>query len=248
MVSEPPYPVKPFPDRLLSDLKEISEKIATEVKNPIAAYDADGTLWRTDIGEVFLEYQIQNCDFQWSKNQMSDYLEFREKDPLNALFWLAKINSGIELKTLQKWARDCFQKYETPLFEPMKHLIEFQKNLGFEILIVTASVKWAVEPFAKLFGLNSDAVIGTTAKIEDGLITEELDELTFKEGKATALKNRNKIPAFASGNTISDLDLLMLATHTQLAVQSEPKGRLFESEQKLKDIALQKGWLAHSFF
>lgn len=94
-----------------------------------------------------------------------------------------------------------------------------------EVYVVTASIKWAVEPGALFLGIPADNVIGVNTKVHNGVITDQIDGVvTWHEGKVDGLlKKTNKAPFFAAGNTIGDLALLELATHIRLANCAAPK-------------------------
>jgi phosphoserine phosphatase len=130
-------------------------------------------------------------------------------------------------------------------------LISLLRELDFEIYIVTASIKWAVEPVGDLVGVDHDHVIGITTKIQNGLVgMEAIHPITWRQGKAEGLlaATGGVRPILASGNTYGDTALLETATHVHLAIstQNKPNG-LFEEEHKLAVEADQRGWLRHKF-
>lgn len=222
--------------------------------NAIAAFDADGTLWDTDLGENFFSYIIDNKLVPLPSDPWGHYLELKKKndDPREAYLWLAQILAGQPLTDIQNWADNALKNMQPfSIFPEQKKLIDLFLMHGVQVYIVTASVKWAVEPGAKILGIQSDHVIGVETKINDGLVsTEGIFPITYREGKSEALLKTTKgiAPYFASGNTMGDYELLSTATDLQLAVSAASRDdRLFRTEEELLKIAQKKGWLAHRF-
>jgi HAD superfamily phosphoserine phosphatase-like hydrolase len=218
-----------------------------------AAFDADGTLWDIDAGETFFEYQINHCNLkELPKDPWKHYHDWKEKDPRAAYLWLASINKGQTLEQVRIWARQCAKMQNAwPLFEPQKKLINYLKEKNVRVFIVTASVKWAVEPFADLLGLHYDDVQGVETEVVSGVVTEkQKGEITWREGKAQRILRRTQgvRPIIASGNTMGDFQLLESAELLRLAVSSVPQGHEnFETESILAAEAKSKGWLSHRF-
>src|SRR3989344_8816134 len=71
---------------------------------PVAVFDADGTLWDTDLGEGFFQHQIDHKLVSLPQDPWTHYEELKKKDPAEAYLWLAQINQGQKLETVQKWA------------------------------------------------------------------------------------------------------------------------------------------------
>lgn len=243
-----------------SEIWERIENTLNQIKhidpNPIAAFDADGTLWDTDLGEAFFQFQIDHKLVPLPRDPWGYYKELKKKnnDPREAYLWLAQINKGIPVTELKQWAEEAFKKYfPPPVFPDQKKLIAFLKSNGVTVYIVTASVKWAVEPGAMFLGLHHDQVIGVETKIVDGKITDELSgNVTHREGKVRALLSytNQKKPFLAAGNTMGDLPLIESATHIRLAVSSinDENHKLYSTEKELLQISEQNGWITHRFF
>jgi phosphoserine phosphatase len=254
MISKNPNPVNEFSPELWSHLKSTLEKAAREAKGPrIAAFDADGTLWDADAGETFFDWEIHHAGLKGlPADSWAHYRALKSPDPRVAYVWLAQINEGHRLEDVRKWAAQCLQAHQPwPVFHSQRKLIELLKSLKFEIYIVTASIKWAVEPAAGLLGIDHDHVIGIETKVENGVVTREgVLPYTWREGKALGLlKATGGVhPILACGNTHGDSALIESATHVQLTVATQEKpGGLFEEEEKLRTEAAQRGWLRHHF-
>jgi phosphoserine phosphatase len=254
MISRNAKPVNEFSPELWSRLSGDIERAISEYRGPrIAAFDADGTLWDNDAGETFFDYQIRHCDLKGlPADPWEHYHALKQPDPRIAYVWLAQISAGHSLERVREWASECFKKFGSwPVFDSQRRLIEMLRQHDFEIYIVTASIKWAVEPVAGLVGVDNDHVIGITTRIENGKVgMEPLHPITWREGKAEGLLAATKgvRPLLACGNTYGDTHLLESATHVRLAVstQNEPGG-LFDEETKLLTEATARGWLRHAF-
>ncbi|MGZ3742575.1 MAG: HAD family hydrolase [Pseudobdellovibrionaceae bacterium] len=219
---------------------------------PIAAFDADGTLWDTDLGETFFQYQIDHKLVPLPHSPWEFYQELKRKDPNEAYLWLAQINHGQKLEVIHQWAEHALKASSpVPVFAEQKKIVELFLSKGVKIFIITASVKWAVEPGAKLLGLDRDSVIGVETSIENELITQKQKGIiTYQMGKVEALleRTKGKKPFFASGNTMGDFQLLNSASDLALAVSAANQDdRLFRAEHDLQTIAEQKAWVRHRF-
>ncbi len=235
----------------------IREALAEERKlhkRPVAAFDADGTLWDTDLGESFFKYQIQKKLLSGlPADPWRHYRDWKESgDPRPAYLWLAQINKGHTLDEVRSWAEAAVCAIEPlPLFEDQKKLIQFLLNEGVEVWIVTASVKWAVEPGARRVGLTPENVIGIETFVENGVVSDRMTgHMTYREGKASALHDRagGIKPFLCSGNTLGDIGLLKAATRISLAVgASTPGHEMFDTEEKLREEARSRNWIIHQF-
>ncbi len=182
------------------------------------------------------------------------YLDLKKinNDPRDAYVWLAQMNAGLPLPTLQTWAQKAFDQIQPkPIFSEQKKLIDLLLENSVQIFIVTASIKWAVEPGARALGLTADHVIGVETEVTNGIITAEKKlPITYRQGKVDALltKTNNQYPFLASGNTIGDYELLTSATHIKLAVSAASRDdRLFKAENDLQTMATEKNWWRHRF-
>lgn len=245
----------PFPDTILS---QIEEKLAAVVKSHsgprIAAFDADGTLWNTDAGESFFQFQIDHCGLPGMPEDPWGHYEWlkEHRSHEEAYVWLGAINKGQTLEQVKKWTRQSVERMQPyPIFDSQKQILQILRKLNFEIFIVTASIKWAVEPAAELLCIPDSHVLGITVKIQDGVVTDEANHpITWREGKAKALLQRTGgvHPLFTSGNTMGDLALMETSKGASLVISSAPPGSVnYETELKLIDVAKQRGWFYHRY-
>lgn len=241
-----------FNTKLRESLYKKIDAALKQSEGPLyAAFDADGTIWEFDMGDEFFYYQIDNCNLALPENPKHYYKSLKQKNPPEAYLWLAQINEGRSLEQVRTWATECFNSLEVPFFPAQKELISYLKANKVEVYIVTASIKWAVEPGARALGLSDDNVIGVSTKIENGIITNTQDgPITYKEGKALALLQKTKgiKPILCSGNTMGDKNLLAAASNISLAVNSAAKDtENYSTEWELNQLAQNNSWYTHCF-
>lgn len=233
--------------------REIEDHLSVEGGPHYAAFDADGTLWAVDAGETFFQYQIDYAGLSGlPEDPWSHYHQWKERDPRGAYLWLAQISAGQTLAQVRQWGRGCLEKHRPwPVFPAQRRLIQWLRQKGIRVFVVTASIKWAVEPFAELLGLHYDDVIGVETKVINGIVTDEQrGPITWKEGKAEALLDRTQgvKPILCSGNTMGDAALIDCSQLLKLAVCSTTENdELFETELSLQKLAREREWLTHSF-
>lgn len=247
---------KPFDNSLIGEIKKNVLKAKEQNEGPhYAAFDADGTLWDSDLGEQFFQFQIDCCNLPALQgiDPWNYYETTKKQDPIKAYLWLAQINAGFPLSQVRSWAKEAVQKKGANVLEPQKELIAWLQKNGVEVFIVTASIQWAVEPAGELVGIPFDHVMGIqTAVDSQGLVTEDqLGPITWRQGKATALLERTQgtPPIFCSGNTYGDIALLETSVGERLCIQTQNEANsLYEEEIKLREHAKPLGWKIHNFF
>ncbi len=244
-----------FPKAKIQQIKDEIDKALASRKGPhYAAFDADGTLWDSDLGEALFDYQIRNRLVPLPEDPWGHYEGLKKNVSFpTAYLWLAQINKGLPLKQVQEWARIAVEELmPVPVLTSQKEIIAHLKSRGVQVYIVTASVKWAVEPGAHLLGLTPADVIGITTQVDSkGMITDvQGGPITFREGKVEALleKTGGVAPIFSAGNTLGDLPLLESSVAVRLAVGAMPAGnKYYDSERELLQIAQQRSWFFHSY-
>ncbi len=234
-------------EKLLNDLERLRP-----AGRAVAAFDADGTLWDTDLGEALFEYQIKNQLVPLPEDAWGHYNYLKEKvsHPV-AYLWLAQINKGVPESRLREWAEACVASMDLPIFEEQKKVFAKLKELDVEIYIVTASIRWAVEPGARRLGLDDNQVIGIETFVENGLISEkQKGVITYREGKAEAILERTGgvAPYFCSGNTEGDRWLLEGASALRLVMSAAPEGsENFATEKTMIELAKKNDWYCHRY-
>ncbi len=244
----------PFPDSLWTT---IQSGVRSALKSPgphYAVFDADGTLWPLDAGETFFTYQLAKSGLgELPKDPWGHYWHLKDFDAPASCLWLAQINKGVSVSKVRQWADECYSDpNEFPIHRSMYDLVKWLLESGVKVYIVTASIKWAVEAPARRLGLTNENVLGIETEEKGGVLTDVGKfPLTFGAGKAEVfLKFSDNVrPILAAGNAFSDSFLVETATHVNLAISSDPPGEhTHASEMKMREHALKKGWLTHSFY
>lgn len=236
---------------------------STSSQRPVAVFDADGTLWDEDAGETFFQWQLDNCGFKnLPPDPWAHYRNWKKRDPHGAYAWLAQISAGHDLGEVREWAAQCFQSHQPwPVFRSIQTLFKRLHDARFEVFVVTASVKWAVEPvaltllevpFVNVLGIETETIPGAGGA---NIITEQVKlPITYRQGKADALLKASggRKPVIAAGNTLGDIALLDIATEFKLMIQSQSpllseNAGLLAEEKKLRDHGRPLGWRLHAF-
>lgn len=243
---------KDYSPEIWKQIKDTTNEILKTDSQPVAAFDADGTLWDTDLGETFFHYLIDNKLVDLPANAFSFYEEMKKENAPKAYLWLAQICQGQTIETINQWTRKAVEGiHPLPIFQEQKKLIDFFLSKNIQVYIITASVKWAVEPGAEIIGLTKNSVLGVQSKITNEIVgTEQYGPITYRSGKVEALLQATggKPAFFASGNTMGDFDLLTSATHLRLAVSAASRDdRLFRTENDLRQEAQNNNWMYHRF-
>jgi|FLYM01.1.fsa_nt_gi phosphoserine phosphatase len=236
-----------------ADLDQLLETLTQKRPNgkAVAAFDADGTLWDIDMGETFFEYVIDNQLVPLPKDPWDHYFSMQDQVSKEAAYlWLAQIFNGVPLTQVREWAKQSVEKaHPVPVFDFQKKVISHLQSLDVDVYIVTASITWAVEPAAKLVGLNPNKVLGIETELVDGKVgMNQKGTLTYREGKALRIvEETNGItPYFCSGNTEGDLELLKSATDVRFVMSNTVGAHAnYATEMKMIELAKKEGWFYH---
>ena len=111
-------------------------------------------------------------------------------------------------------------------YRPMAELIQRLSDQGMECWLVSASPRWAVEVFAARFlDLPATRIVAASPAVEDGRIQARPDPgrpFPYGPGKVEAIQALiGRAPALAAGNSMSDWDMLRLATGLSLAIDAD---------------------------
>lgn len=243
-----------FDSAVAAKLEQFIERHRATKGRKLALFDADGTLWWGDVGESFFRYQVANGTIPHAPKQDPWEFYFNESvrgDAAKAYGWLAQWNAGVPADALYSMAEEFFaENWEQHVFSAMKRLVDDLHDAGFECWVVSGSIHWVVAQGASRFGIPKERVIGTAVTVEKGVLTNTIDGVVpYRAGKTVMVESRIKDqPLFAAGNTYWDKELVCTASELGLAINSENNGEPnFESEQKLQQLAKERGWLTQRF-
>lgn len=207
------------------------------------AFDADGTLWRGDIGEDLLRYMAVEDVLPEHRGRRGVYDEYERRvgrDPADAYGYAVEVMAGMREDELSSLCERFFaRRFEGRLFPYVRPLFSALTERGYAVWIVSASPLWPVRAAAKSLGVPADQVIGVECDVEGGTLTRRVHlPVPCGEGKVHWLKARGVRPVLAFGN--GDLDEPMLAYAQQAVVVAPPTG-----ENGLTHAARGRGWPVH---
>ncbi len=195
-----------------------------------AAFDADGTLWREDVGESFLQWagERQGRLPAWPEAG-SAWREYERRlatgDLRHAFEHCVTAFEGLDHGTVVEWSdRFVATSWERHLFPAMRELVGRLKSIGAEAWIVSGSPAWCVAAGARLLEIGPERVLAAEAKVEGGRIAADLAApLPTLETKVEAFRSAvGSAPHFAAGNSHYDYDLLESSTELALLVNPPP--------------------------
>ena len=204
------------------------------------AFDADGTLWRGDVGEELLRELIAKDQLPHHRGRRDLYEEYEARvarDPADGYAFAAQVMEGWEEPALQAYCRDFFERaIIRQLFPFTAPLVRALADAGCEVWVVSASAVWPVVPGAAWLGVPPERVIAVEVEVEAGRLTRRAKRpVPCGEGKVELLRSRGVRPALAVGN--GDLDEPMLA-YAERALAIAPFGQ----DNGLVRAATRRGW------
>ncbi len=179
-------------------------------------FDADGTLWRGDVGEDFLRYLGSNGLLPNAPpNVYARYEVLHETEPLEAYGFAVAVMEGVAEAELERWSAHFFeQRFRGKLFAFVRPLFELLQGAQIDVWLCSASPRWIVEAGARTLGLDPSRVIGVDTEVVGGRLTATLKRpITAGDGKVTWLARKGVRFGFAAGNGELDLPMLEAAAH-----------------------------------
>lgn len=229
---------------------ETARKLEQLVTSPNCLWvtDADGTLWRDDIGEGFLKQLVADGALVSPEAKGVDvwasYEERVAKNKLSGYAWAVQVMEGMREEDVVRRA-DAFAKSFVPahLHPEMGALLEAAKAHKCQIAIVSASGQLIVDAASRVLGIPLTHSVGIRTVIRDGVITSELvAPVTYKPGKVEAIqKYLRQQPTLVSGDSSGDTEMMQIAGATGL-LMVHPK----KTATDLLATGRKSGWLLHT--
>jgi phosphoserine phosphatase len=204
----------------------------------VAAFDCDGTLWSSDAGETFFDWEIRNgvVPAEVGQAMRARYVEYKagkvsEEDMCGEMVTMHKGMSDVVLMGAATEFMTRF--FPGSVFSEMKELVRRLQEIGCDVWAVSSSNEWVIRAGMKQFGIAEDRILATKPELEEGLVTDRLVRIPSGLGKSQALREvvRKKVDV-AFGNSGWDADMLAVAKHA-FAVNPNPD---------LEVTARQRGW------
>ncbi len=202
-------------------------------------FDADGTLWRGDVGEDLLRLLGQRRLLgSRSDGAYARYEALLEQSHAAAYAFAVEVLEGFDEGELQRVCDAFFaDRYSGRIFRFVRPLLAQLTQAGFVPWICSASPWWAVLPGARLLGIEAGHVIGVSCDVTQGRLSGRVRlPVTCGPGKVVALERRGVASALSVGN--GDLDVDMLRAAARAVVVATPEG----PDNALVAEALRRGW------
>jgi phosphatidylglycerophosphatase C len=217
--------------------------IAQRPSGGAVAFDADGTLWRGDVGEELLRHLAAEQLLPRRRGRGGVFDEYERRvaeDPADAYAFAVRVMADLPEAQLEELCAQFFaRRFRGRVFRYVGALLAALSDAGFEPWVVSASPVWPVRAGAKTWGLPPERVIGVECERAQGRLTERvLLPIPCGEGKVRRLEERGVRPVLAVGN--GELDLPMLA-YAERAMVVAPPGE----DNLLVQAARTRGWPVH---
>ncbi|MFT3709274.1 MAG: haloacid dehalogenase-like hydrolase [Archangium sp.] len=212
------------------------DEVVSTFRGRNVVFDADGTLWRGDVGEDFLRYATHGRLLP-GPHDYAQYEEHLARSAAYAYGWCVEILAGMNEASLQAHCDQFFaERFAGRVFPFVRPMLEKLRQAGCTPWICSASPRWAVLPGARALGIDEAHVIGVTCAAENGVLSGVVDQpVPVGPGKVTWLERRGVKPALAVGN--GDFDVDMLAAADRALVIAPP-----DSDNGLVSRAKERGW------
>lgn len=214
-------------DRLPEPVQRAVRPFLADDSPRAAVFDADGTLWRGDVGEDLLRYLAANGLLpKAGSNAYSRYDELHATAPVDAYGYAVQVMEGLAERDLEATCETFFtQRFLGRVFGFVRPLFEVLRGAGVTPWLCSASPRWIVEAGAAALGVERAHVIGVDAEVEGGRLTGRLKlPVTAGPGKVTWLARRGLAYGFAAGNGDLDVDMLEAARHRLVVAPFDAEG------------------------
>jgi len=206
----------------------------------IAAFDADGTLWREDIGEAFLRHLVS---LGWVRlpdggDPYEEYERRVDEDKRGGYLFAAQLQAGLRVAEVQAEADRFAGEWVPPrLIAEVTELRALCAEQGLTSVVVSASPLAIVLAGAKVLQIPADRCAGIEVRVVDGRFTDEpVEPVTYAEGKVLALPVRGwKTPAIACGDSAQGDKALLESAKIGVVVAAS-------GDSALARLAPQHGW------
>jgi HAD superfamily phosphoserine phosphatase-like hydrolase len=228
----------------IEDIKKALEDLFNEKYSgrKVVAFDADGTLWKHDIGEELLRRLITARKILSIDYSQDIYAQYEAKVKISRTLgytWAVQLMAGLSEEEVTGWSKKLAKEW-IYYRDPMKKLVQAFKTAGFEVWIISASNVWIVREAAKYMGIEPEKCRGIEVEVENGFLTDRIvHPVTSEATKCDAiLKWIGKTPEVAAGDSFGDLQMLEMATRLRIVI-----GEKDTPENAFRKLARERRWL-----
>jgi HAD superfamily phosphoserine phosphatase-like hydrolase len=226
---------------------------------PLAAFDADHTLWHADVGDlgwnaaldarrmkpaatvaIAAELELaggeSSGDVHEDAQRLYDLYKQDRVAELSIVRAMTVCYAGWTEEELRVLARRLRREVlEGAVYEGVVEIARGLKDRGLRIVVVSGSPTWLVaEGVRGLMPLDPEEdVFGTEVDVKEGVLGATMrDPVTFFVGKVEVLRQRfsGSRPSFAFGDSKGDVPLLHHAARLAFAVNPRPQVRRLADE------------------
>jgi HAD superfamily phosphoserine phosphatase-like hydrolase len=209
--------------------RALNRLIASNKRGP-ATFDADGTLWKDDVGEGFFTWMMKHRYYPADKIPTLEQAWRGYKagtfDDTKMYELMVTSMAGMKETDVARLARRYFDsEHKHSIYQPMAALVSALGETGFQPWVVSGSPYWVVAAGARHFGIPTGRVIGLRVRVDrEGRLTDEIVRpVPWKEGKAQSiLAQIGQPPVIAAGDSRGDREMLKIASALPLAINPQP--------------------------
>ncbi len=225
--------------RIEPEVEELLSSLTRGERCGAVCFDADGTLWPSDVGEEFLQWLDQGrLPSRPKGSAWPEYERRLAQNAASAYAFAVEVMEGLDESQLVAWAEPFVADRFVPRIYPeVRRLVDALRQAGDEVWIVSASNAWLVRAAARQIGTQTRCVIGFDARVDQGRLTRSLiTPWPVGMGKAQALMQRGVLPMLAVGNSLFDREMLEMAQRA-IVVCERAAG-----PSEAVAMARQRGW------
>jgi phosphoserine phosphatase len=221
-----------------AELADRVRALGEEAGGGLAAFDADGTLWREDVGEAFLRHLVSLGWVQLpdGSDPYEAYERAVDRDRAVGYAYAAQLQAGLEVDRVQAEAERFAASWIPPrLIADGQALRDLCQAAGLVPMVLSASPLPIVLAAAPLAGFSRERCHGIEVRIRNGRFTADVVQpLTYAEGKISAARKAGRVALACGDSYTGDLPLMEAA---QVAVAVAPA-----SGSPLSVEARKRGW------
>lgn len=213
-----------------------------------AFFDVDGTLAKTTIVHYYIYFRRRRMSravgavwlaFYWLKCIYYLVLDKISRSRLNIVFYRGY--RRLNTKDIHSMARDCHDEIVRPrFFAEGGRCVESHRRAGRQVVLVTGSVDFTIQPLAEELGVNG--MLARSLVESNGVFTGELDgppigeEEKVRQMRRYAEENGIDLSkSYAYGDSIADLPML----------EAVGMPHVVNPDRALQAIARARGWPTH---
>jgi HAD superfamily phosphoserine phosphatase-like hydrolase len=227
------------PKQNLSQLEFIESVLKLSPR--VAAFDCDGTLWSSDAGETFLDWEIRRgiVSNEIGRAMRVRYTDYKagkvsEDDMCAELVTMHRgLSDAAMMEAASEFMTNSFPGKPFPEMQALAHRLN---DRGCETWAVSSSNEWVIRAATKQFGIPQDHILATKPLLVDGIVTDRVVRIPSGAGKERALREVvQKEIDVAFGNSRWDTEMLAMAKR---AFAINPK-------TDLEAVARARGWTVY---